>query len=108
MTTPETLAAMLTDDELRQRIAESEAHLWRCDGAVCSAPVGPERDAAQEAFQAALSALRVLRAEQERRQREAGSSRCVHCVDLPSGCGRERGWCPSIGILGGKPCPRTA
>jgi hypothetical protein len=41
-------------------------------------------------------------------EQRARESRCVHCVDLPGGCGRERGWCPSIGILGGKPCRRTA
>jgi hypothetical protein len=65
--TPENLAAMLTDDELRQRRAELSMDLRAYDRAIATTPPGPDRAAEESAFRAVWRALRVLRAEQERR-----------------------------------------
>jgi hypothetical protein len=64
MTSPETLAAMLTDNELRQRIAELEEDLRHYAESLDTANAHtPHADGSL----ALRVALRVLRAEQVRR-----------------------------------------
>lgn len=65
--TPETLAAMLDDDELSTRAAELADDLRRLDHLVRTSPPSQERTADEGAFRAAWRALHVIRAEQRRR-----------------------------------------
>jgi hypothetical protein len=68
MTSPETLAAMLTDAELRQRAAELAEDIRVCDRALNARLTWYEgRDNDRMLFRALWRALRVIRAEQERR-----------------------------------------
>ena len=77
MTSPETLAAMLDDDELSTRAAELADDLRDYDRALANPPLVDSAHAALEwlarrellerVFRALWRALRVIRAEQRRR-----------------------------------------
>jgi len=67
--TPESLAAMLTDAELETRAAELADDLRQCEAAISARVTWHDRwDTDRARFLAVWRALRVIRAEQRRRQ----------------------------------------